>query len=214
MKRRQPAALLRRRQRPLRQRLASPRRPGSSSAGAGLLVELMIASVIVITAFAMASSLTNSAVISTSNGGSVANRERTVNADIALLRDLAAQYSFCDGKGTTLPSGSTCRKTGNPDTDFRSEDYYYPDNPSSSAAISEQTAFHTACEGTGGTSLTGALITEMNNSTTYAAELSSLGISRKVSLDDGTAHRLRISYSGPKIDRTILITPTVAAWCP
>lgn len=216
MKRRLPAAPLHRRLRPLRQRLAGPHRPGRASAGASLLVELIIASVIVITAFAMATSLSNSAVISTTRGASVADRERTVNADIAMLRDLAALYTFCDGQGTTLPSGSSCRKQGNPDTDHLSEDYYYPDNPSSSSENSEQIAFRTACE-EAGPSLTAALITKMEASTTYAEQLSTLGISREISLDDdggAAAHRLRIRYTGPKIDRTVLITPTVAAWCP
>lgn len=191
------------------------RHPARGSEGAALLIELIIASVMVITAFAMAMALTNNTALNSKQTNTVGNRESIVNADIALLRNLASRYSFCDGVGSTTPSGSSCRKSGNPDSDYKSEDYYYPDNPDDSGALTnEQRNFHSACAAEPGFDLTANLITAMKASTSYASDLSSAGISRSISLENADAHRLQVRYTGPKVDRTVLITPTVAAWCP
>ena len=203
----------------LRQRLKRARPAAwarrSSNDGAALMVELIISSVMVLTAFAMAAALSGKAINGIGNTSEFAKRDAAVNADLAELRSLAARYSFCDGIGTLAPTATSCLKQGNPLSDYRSEDYYSPYNPDPSTESAEQRLFREACDNPNSDQLTAELLKELNKPSTYASQLSDAGISRKIENDtDISAHRLRVTYSGTKVDRTVLITPTVVAWCP
>jgi hypothetical protein len=193
----------------------------SSSDGAALIVELIISSTMVLTAFAMAASLSGKALNGIEQTDKFAKRDAAVNADLAELRSRAARYSFCDGTGTLAPTATSCLKQGNPISDYRSEDYFSPYNPDPSSESAEQSRFLEACDNPNSDQLTAELLKDLNKTSTYASQLSDAGISRKIENDTDSggsgpfsAHRLRVTYSGTKVDRTVLITPTVAAWCP
>jgi hypothetical protein len=185
------------------------------------MVELMISMVMVLTAFAMAASLSGKAINGLGSTDEFAKRDAAVSADLAELRGLAARYSFCDGVGTLAPSGSSCLRKDDPFSDYRSEDYFSPYNPDPSSESAQQLAFRSACADPNSDTLTANLLKAMLANKTYDRQLSDAKITRSVDNDTDSggsgpyaAHRLRIIYSGPKVDRTVLITPTVVAWCP
>lgn len=176
------------------------------SSGAFSLLELLVAIVLLATTTAAAAMLwngTNRMVVSSS---SINDLQSQIDSDVADIRTRAATYTWCSGAGGFSTSAPTCASD-----DPRSDNYFFPNSSLATTANPsiegpEQVAFADAC---GTATLTEALVTDINSRALPA------GItSRVVANDDVTANRLRITYTGPGVSRIVVLTPTVAAWCP
>lgn len=183
---------------PLARRRLLLRRPGADGS---TILEVLIAVAIIGLAFAGAATLSavqNRSLISASNLSTVQSQ---LDADVAAVRNLAETYTWCSGAGGFNGSAANCAGAT-----ARTENYYFP-IASAATAISN---FETACNNTVSDTLNTALVTAIN-----AITLPSLITARTVVNDDIAAHRLRINYTtSAGASRTLVLTPTVAAWCP
>lgn len=190
------------RQRPWRERGAS-------------LIELVIASVVLLLVAAGVVPLYSRATQDYRTARSSLDQQNSLDADFAEIRRLGERFSWCSGSGSTTVNVNSVSPSG-PCTDATvgSSNYYIPKRSDASGIRTSQFAsFETACNGATSASdpLTTALVTAIN------AIAAPAGLSRTVSLDDGLAHRLRIQYrqtSDNSLVSTLIYTPPVAIWCP
>jgi len=185
------------RQRPWRERGAS-------------LIELVIASVVLLLVAAGVVPLYSRATQDYRTSRASLDQQNSLDADFAEIRRLGERFSWCSGSGSvTVSVGGTCT-----DATVGSSAYYVPSrsNPTTRIKTSQFASFETACSAATATAdpLTADLVTAIN------AVAAPPGLVRTVSLDDGPAHRLRIDYeSGDNsLVSTLIYTPPVATWCP
>lgn len=181
--------------------LPPPARRRRRGADGSTILEALIATAIIGLAFAGAATLSavqNRSQISSANLSTVQSQ---LDADVAAVRNLAETYTWCSGSGGFNGSATNCAGAT-----AQTENYYFP-------IISATTAiqnFETACNNTVSATLNTALVTAIN-----ALALPSLVTARTVVTDDIVAKRLRINYTTTTgASRTLVLTPTVAAWCP
>ncbi len=177
----------------------------SGSEGVALL-ELIVALALLAGTLVAAVTLTNGTNRLQVGSIQLNDLQSRIDTDVAEIRGRAEIFTWCTGAGTFAASGPTCAST-NP----RSDNYFFPNSSTADAANPfaigpEQTAFINAC---GTTALTTALVNDIN-----ARALPAGVTSRVVANDDATANRLRITYTAPNVSRIVVLTPTVAAWCP
>ena len=189
--------------------------PAAGEQGAALMLELLVGIVILASALATAASLSVVTNRSSKTGHGLTEMETRIDTDIAQMRQLAELYTWCPGSGTTsrarVNASTTCKSKVNTNAS-----YYYPDNPppGNIAGALALANFNAACNDDQTTLFNQALI---NILTPFPRPS---GVTREVSSDDNRAKRLRITYTAtvPNITggirRVVLITPTVAAWCP
>jgi len=167
--------------------------------GEALLVEVLVSSMVLVTAFAMAASLSGITARALRTTEDVTTLALAVSENIADINDLASRYTYCSGKaGFTACNGDTPGDAT----------YYTPKN---NATLMDD--FQAACGLT--TSFNTSLINEINTLPVPT------GMNRIVSTDtnDLQARRFRVTYSvtgtGTNTgDRVELILPNVATFCP
>jgi hypothetical protein len=167
--------------------------------GEALLVEVLVSSMVLVTAFSMAASLSGITARALRTTEDVTALALAVTENIADINDLASSYTYCSGSaGFSACNGDT---PGN-------ASYYTPSN---NATLMND--FQAACGG----------VTTFN--TNLIAEINKLpvptGITRTVSADanDLQARRFRVTYSSSGTgnntgDRVEVILPNVATFCP
>lgn len=176
------------------------------------LIEVMIASIVVLVAAVGAATALMSSNKIALNSSSRSQVESAIDQDVANLKDAAYDYTYCSGSYTF--SGATCNSVGP-----GQEDYYFPNSVTQLAWADTFTA---ACNA--GT-LSNALITAINggaSSLALSSVATNLGITRDSAVLDNTAgasgeksHDIRITYNYKGVVvRRVLVSPAAAAWCP
>lgn len=149
------------------------------------------------------------------------NQEALIEEDIATMEDLAYRYTCCPGTCTTNSSdvegSATCKgKDGDGKPSVGTEYYYFPFYPATSPTtiatnptpkIADLEAL--CASGT----LVTALATQMTNAAKSQAFVD-LGLTRSVVVDNASLHRVRIDYTGTNLQRSTMVVPTAARWCP
>lgn len=162
------------------------------------LVELLVGSILLVIAFAMAATISGVNNRNLQTSATTADQDSLIDSDISAIRKISEEYTWCTGAGTLSASGSSCDSTT-----ARDQNYYFPNNSANIALFEAACADTTAPD-----ALNAALVYEINSRATLP------GVTRTVSYDSVTAHRLRITYAGTNVNRVLLLTPTVAGWCP
>lgn len=166
--------------------------------GEALLVEVLVSSMVLVTAFSMAASLGGITARALRTTDEVTSLALAVTENIADINDLASRYTYCSGSA----GFSTCNGD-NPGT----YTYYTPSNNSTLMET-----FQAAC---GSSGFNSALINEISNLPVPT------GVNRTISTDtaDLQARRFRVIYTsaagGTSIgNRMEMILPNVASFCP
>lgn len=192
-----------------RLRLPSPDPRHSVEAEGSTITEVMIGIAIITVAFAGAATLWAIQNRSLLRSNNLSTAQSQLDSDVAAVRNLAETYTWCSGNGGFNGSATNCAGAT-----AGTENYYFP----IASATSAINAFETACNNTtadtlndpNGSSSSTSLVKSINN-----LERPSLVDSRTVEHDNISAHRLRITYStSTGASRIVVLTPTVAAWCP
>jgi len=190
-------------------------RPAAGEQGAALILELLVGIVVLATAVATAASISVVTNRSTRTGHGLTEMETRIDTDLAQMRQWAELYTWCAGFGTTsstrVNASPTCKSKSSANSS-----YYYPDNPPPGNPTAAQAlrTFNAACNDGTTTQFNQPLITFLNIVPRPS------GVTREVISDDNRAKRLRITYtatvpnSTKGIQRVVVLTPTVAAWCP
>lgn len=182
--------------------MQKPLAMGDNSEAGFSLVEVIVGGAVIAIALAGIATLPMVIGRNTVSSQTQFQQHSGIDADIAEMKRLAHVYTYCLDTGTNTGSTTTTSCNGvNPGN----QDFYFP--PASNP--SQITAFSTAC--TGG-SLTSSLRTAMTGAASPGG-----GVTRTVSDDDASRHRVRITYtstSGGTTLRVVTLVPTVAAWCP
>ena len=175
------------------------RRVPAGERGEALLVEVIVSSMVLVTAFSMAASMSGIAAKALRTSSDVTNVAHAVTENIADINDLASRYTYCSGK----PGFAAC----NGDNPARYT--YY--TPLGSPTLME--SFQAACKST---TFNSALLQEIN------ALPVPTGVTRTATTDAGLndlqTHRIRISFTidtnTSSSQRVEVIVPNVASFCP
>jgi hypothetical protein len=139
--------------------------------------------------------------------------EAAVNSDLNIIRQKMVNYTWCAGEGSITPSADSSRCL-RPLRERALPGYYSPNQntPDTANNPGDRDKFKAACQdnGTSSNSFLSSLIASINSQTLPV----SLGVTRTVTISDGRAKSLQITYSSDTLNRSLLMTPTVAAWCP
>lgn len=173
------------------------------------ITEVMISIAIITLAFTGAATLwaiQNRSLLRSNNLSTVQSQ---LDGDVAAVRNLAETYTWCSGNGGFNGSATNCAGAT-----AGTENYYFPIASATSAINTFETACNNAAADTlndpNGSSSSSSLVKAINN-----IELPSLVDKRIVEFDDLSANRLRITYTtSTGASRIVVLTPTVAAWCP
>ncbi|MCP9776999.1 MULTISPECIES: prepilin-type N-terminal cleavage/methylation domain-containing protein [unclassified Cyanobium] len=179
----------------------------ASSSGAGFTFVEVLMTVVIVAVAAVAAAVSTNVAVRFSNKALDSTRiDSLIDRDIASLERASFQYTYCTGtyKWDSSPCGSAAPG---------SQNYYFPlATPSSSA---NAVNFGAAC--TGGT-MTNSLTDAINGGDSTLAlspSATALGISREVTLDSASAHRLLIEYRlNNSVKRQRAVVPAAAYWCP
>ncbi len=146
--------------------------------------------------------------------------EAAVNSDINIIRQKMVTYTWCSGQGSITPAAdlNRCPRGLTSPNDRYKNNYYSPNQntPASADSPGDRDRFKAACQdnsintGNQANSFLSGLIASINSQTLPA----SIGVTRTVTISNGRAKSLLITYNGDSLNRTLLMTPTVAAWCP
>lgn len=183
----------------------SPRSAQKGRSSGFSLAEVLIGTVILAFAVAMAAAMHGVASYGLLGSTTINDRDALVDGDVAEIRALAERLSWCSGTGA-LQATAPCQ-----DSNPGSRDYYAPAASMDDEANMNQ--FEAAC--TNGT-LNTTLLAAIN------ARPALPGINRAAQNAEGigtTTNGILIRYTSPDdnenpVSRSVVITPTVAAWCP
>jgi prepilin-type N-terminal cleavage/methylation domain-containing protein len=180
------------------------------------LIEVMVAGVlggVIVTSAVGMSNLNQRTILET---GQRERAETVINSDIDLIREKMISYTWCSGQGSVEPSSdrSRCRLglSGRGKREYYSPNQNTPANPNLNAS-GDRDNFLNACRSTGSGN-SNAFLSPLISSINSQQLASSSGVTRSVTISDARTKRLQITYSGPTSNRSLLMTPTVAAWCP
>ncbi len=144
--------------------------------------------------------------------------EVAVNSDINTIRQKMITYTWCSGQGSLTPidDRNRCRRGLTKPRDRYKRDYYSPNQNTPAAANSpgDRDRFQAACQDNSTSNQANSFLSGLIASIGAQTLPASSGVTRTVTISDGRAKRVLITYSGPSLNRTLLMTPTVAAWCP
>jgi hypothetical protein len=133
-----------------------------------------------------------------------ANEEITkvaINRDLETIKARMNSYTWCSGAGTILPTADTTRcRTSNK----ANKAYYYPGNSN------DKLTFATACDDNVSSNANRFLAPLIFNLNTLAVPQ---GASRTVTVADGSLKTVQVTYSSANLRRSMVMTPTAAAWC-
>jgi hypothetical protein len=198
---------------PIHRSRTRPLHPGLAQAGFSI-TEVMVAGVIgavIITSVAGLNNLSNTSLNSSSQQQVI---ETAVNRDVETIRQRMVSYTWCSGAGTLEPIADTtrCRQ---PLSQKSNSQYYFPGKSVSDSpgTLSDKDKFLAACQDNQNTS-SNALLARLITAITAPELPQPQGATRSVAVIDGSAKRVQISYAGLNPPRSILMTPTVASWCP
>ncbi|MFM7642797.1 MAG: hypothetical protein ACKO45_14785 [Cyanobium sp.] len=179
-----------------------------SSTGSTIL-ELLVSVSILALAFASVATLTSVQNLSLISSTNLSTSQSQLDSDVAAVRNLAETYTWCSGSGGFSGSAPNCAGA-----QARTKNYYFPIASATTAILN----FETACSNSSSDTLndpTGSTATSSLVKAINAITLPSLVTARSVANDDIVAHRLRLTYStSTGASRTVVLTPTVTAWCP
>jgi type II secretory pathway component PulJ len=177
------------------------------------LTEVMIAGVmggVIITTVASMNNLSQDTILTSTLRE---QGEAAVNSDLNIIRQKMVNYTWCAGEGSITPSADSSRCL-RPLRERALPGYYSPNQntPDTANNPGDRDKFKAACQdnGTSSNSFLSSLIASINSQTLPV----SLGVTRTVTISDGRAKSLQITYSSDTLNRSLLMTPTVAAWCP
>lgn len=181
-------------------RHARPQRPYRQR-GEALLVEVLVSSVVLVTAFSMAASMGGITARALRTTDDLTSLALAVTENIADINDRASRYTYCSGRaGFSACSSDSKDNPGN-------AIYYTPRN---SSTLME--TFQAACSTS---SFNSALINEISNLPVPT------GVNRNIIADtaDLQAHRFRVIYTSAAAGtsfgtRMEVILPNVATFCP
>ena len=175
------------------------------------LIEVVVAAALLGLIGATVASLYGVSTRSTNATTAAANALSAIDSDISRVKQLSEQLTCCPGScttdTTTIASAVTSGKCVSSTPGLSS--YYWPQ------ATADITTFTTACTAT---SSNGAIETAMITGINALAQPS--GAVRTASVDEISAHRITVTYtgttgsSGSFVNRTIKVVPTVAMFCP
>lgn len=179
------------------------------------LTEVMISAAVgavILTSVAGMNNVSNRTILDAGQQESV---EAAINSDLDMIRQKMISYTWCSGTGTIGPvnpdPNNPCTKKLSAKT---SNEYYFPKmaSPPTATDIANRDAFYAACNQTNTTdnSFLAPLIASINSQTLAGTS----GLTRQVAISDGSAKKLLITYSSSTVQRSVLLTPTVASWCP
>jgi type II secretory pathway pseudopilin PulG len=166
------------------------------------LAEVLVGTVILAFAVAMAAAMHGVASFGLLGSTTINDRDALVDADVAAIRALAEAYNWCSGAGTLEATGP-CEGL-----DPSSRDYYPPSDRANMDRFSKQIC-------TNGT-LNNTLIAAIR----ALPALPDINRTVEIAQNIGTiTNAIRISYTSPAdnnnpVSRSVVITPAVAAWCP
>jgi prepilin-type N-terminal cleavage/methylation domain-containing protein len=176
------------------------------------LVEILVASVVLVVAISGAALAFMSANKISFFGSARSQVESAIDQDLANIKDAAYRYTYCSGDYTI--TGDACNSVAP-----GQEDYYFPDSVAHQARAEE---FEDDCRDG---SLSDDLIAAINggsSSLALSSTATTLGVSRDPAVLNSTvgtpgenSHDIRITYNqNGAVVRRVLVTPTAAAWCP
>jgi hypothetical protein len=179
-------------------RRARLRIPPPGQRGEALLVEVLVSSMVLVTAFSMAASLSGITTRALRTTEDLTSLALAVTENIADINDLASRYTYCSGKaGFTTCNGDTPGDAT----------YYTPKN---NPTLMDD--FQATC---GLSSFNSSLINEINTLPIPT------GMNRIVSADanDLQARRFRVTFTSTATgintgERVEVILPNVASFCP
>jgi hypothetical protein len=197
------------------------RRPWQQGSPGGQLgfsiTEVMMAAVmggVIISSVATMNNLGNRSMVQARQQQSTDN---IIQADLDTIRQQMVSYTWCSGAGTLqpIPDPTRCLRSIN---EKSKREYYFPNqnvkpNPSEPTSLGDQDKFIAACQDTASAN-SNLLLSSLITSIGSLSLPSSAGVVRNVSVVDGSAKRIQITYSGTDVQRIVLMTPTVASWCP
>lgn len=170
------------------------------------IVELLIAIVIVVIAILGSAVAFNFAIKSTSQSADKVIIDSLIESDLAKLNAASANYTYCTGQYTW--DGRLCGSASP-----GQQNYYFPPVSATISDVAAE-AFRTDCD-TGG--MVADLITAINSgdaSLGFSVAAGGLGLSR-VAQAEGSAHRIKVSYSlNSTVYRELALIPLAAGWCP
>jgi len=176
------------------------------------LAEVLVGTGILTGAVIMAAAMNGLAGFGLLGSTNINERDALIDADVAAIRGLAEEYSWCSGTGSLRAAGP-CQ-----DLKLKPSSPYYYAPPASNlpkADNKEIKDFEQACSAG---DLNGTLIAAINGRPALP------GINRTAAAlqENGTpTNRIRVRYTsadgGANVNpffRSVEITPTVVAWCP
>jgi hypothetical protein len=179
-------------------------RSGSAEERGLSIIEILAAGVVgalIITAVASLGNISNRTI---SEASRQEDADSAISRDLETIRGLMSSYTWCSGAGTLEPIAdqNRCRTTRK-----SNKFYYFPKNPD------DKNLFISAC-GDDRSSSDNLLLASLITSLSPPAMPNPPATTRTVTVSDGAAKSLQISYRGKGTPRTVVLTPTVASWCP
>jgi prepilin-type N-terminal cleavage/methylation domain-containing protein len=149
------------------------------------------------------------------------NQEAVVDDDIAAMEDLAYRYTCCPGTCTidaaVIAASATCAGQGGDGKPHVGTEYYYFPYYAPIASYQPtpgniQSVENLCSSGT----LVDGLVTALKNAPLTDTSYNKTGIplKRTVVVDNALLHRIRVDYTGTNLQRSTMLVPTAARWCP
>lgn len=173
------------------------------------LTEVMVAAALAALIGSIVASLFSVTTRSTTSTTAAANTLSAIDSDISRIKQIAETLTCCPGSCTTTVTSTdvSSGKCGGNTPGL--SNYYWP------LQAADITTFTTACDAS---SSNGAIETAMLSAINALPQPA--GATRTAVVDEISAHRIRVTYTGTTgqggsfVNRTIKIVPTVSGFCP
>lgn len=184
------------------------------------LIEHLIGAALIAFTLLGAVSLLRSGTANRTRTEEVDRQQTLIDDDVSRIREVAANYTWCNGVASLEPPMPPCNEI-NPAQTYNpgNERYYFPDPDKGTDFVAD---FETACQTLAAgatpprTVLMDEFLTWINNPQNVPPPAG--GLIREAAVPDGPPlqQRVRISYSNQDntVNRLVTIIPSVANWCP